>query len=543
MILKKSLFFEDLENNVHTQDWSFKNPNVSADDFKPAKRKRKDIVLQESETSFGELGLAKPLVKSCSDLGFLNPTLIQEQVIPLILKGSDLIICAKTGSGKTGAFSLPILHKLMYRDRSRKAIRCLILSPTRELCQQTHSMIENYLKYTDLVCRVVIGGANSSKEMKQLQDCPDIIVGTPGRVLDHMMNTKDLSFEAVEFLVLDEADRLLDMGFTAELKEIIKELPKERQTALASATMDEKVKDLVQLALKNPIRIGKEGIPDSLHQVIVRLKEDWNREAVVLYLLSHQVTDGVIVFTKTKTECHRMFVMLKVLGKNVVELHGRLPQGERLKSLQNFQSGEADILVATDLASRGLDLPVEAVVNMHIPEEINKLLHRIGRTARAGQQGISISLCSEEERTMVRKTIKKNTSSLGIDKEKLDECQRIIDGCSAEVKETIKQELMEKEMQKAEMEAKKMNNMMEHEDEIYNRPKKEWIRKDGKGGRKEEERKVEYVKPQRDLQGKIMKHKLMLENYKNAAKGIKNIEKHMQKAQKPKKGKKRNSSK
>lgn len=235
---------------------------------------RKEIVLQESETSFGELGLSKPLTKSCSDLGFLNPTLIQEQVIPLILKGSDVIICAKTGSGKTGAFSLPILHKLLHRNNYQKVTRCIILSPTRELCQQTNSMIENYIKYTDLVCRVVIGGANSAKEMKQLQDNPDIIVGTPGRVLDHIKNTKDISFEHVDFLVLDEADRLLDMGFTAELTEIIKELPNERQTVLASATMGDKVKDLVSLALKNPVRVGKEGIPDSLHQVIIRLKPE-----------------------------------------------------------------------------------------------------------------------------------------------------------------------------------------------------------------------------------------------------------------------------
>lgn len=533
MILKKSLFFDDLDDNIHTQDWSFKNPNVGIDEKLPQKRIRKDIVLQESETSFGELGLAKPLVKSCNDLAFLNPTLIQEQVIPLILKGSDVIICAKTGSGKTGAFSLPILHKLIHRNKQIQAIRCVILSPTRELCQQTHSMIENYVKYTDLVCRVVIGGANSSKEMKQLQDCPDIIVGTPGRVLDHMMNTKDLSFEYVEFLVLDEADRLLDMGFTAELKEIIKELPKERQTALASATMGDKVKDLVQLALKHPVRIGKEGIPDTLHQVIIRMKAEWTREAVVLYLLTHQVQSGIIVFTKTKSECHRTYLLLKVLGKKAVELNGRMPQYSRLKSLQDFQSGEAEILVATDLASRGLDLPVEAVINMHIPIEINKLLHRIGRTARAGQQGISISLCTDEERTLIRKTIKKNTSNLSVDKEKLDECQRIVDESLPEVREIMKEEIVEKEMQKAEMEAKKAENMMEHEQEIFNKPKKEWIQKEGKIFVKTEA----VVKPTKDLQGKILRHKLMMQNYKNAAKGIKMIEKHVEKARKPKKSK------
>ena len=540
MLLKKSHFFDDLEDSIHTQDWSFKNPNVALVENRPLKRKRKDVVLQESEISFGELGLAKPLIKACNDLGFLNPTHIQEQVIPLVLKGCDTIICAKTGSGKTGAFSLPILHKLLRQDKYSKAIRCMILSPTRELCQQTHSMIENYIKYTDLVCKVVFGGANSAKEMKELQDAPDIIVGTPGRILDHMKNTQNLSFEYIDFLVLDEADRLLDMGFTEELREIIKELPTERQTALASATMDEKVKDLVQLALKKPVRVGKEGIPETLHQVIIRLKDEWTREAVILYLLAHQVSEGVIIFTKTKNDCHNMFLLLELLGKKVSELHGRLPQFQRLKSLQDFQSGEVNILVATDLAARGLDLPVEAVINMHIPPEINKLLHRIGRAARAGQQGISISLCNEEERTMIRKTIKKNTSSLSIDKEKLEECEEIIKSYMPKVRDLVKSEILEKEMQKAEMEANKANNMIDHADEIYNRPKKEWIQKeDKKKEKKHKEITQESFKNSKELQGKIMKHKLMLENYKNATKGIKMIEKHVEKSRKPKKSKKR----
>ncbi|OMJ79786.1 hypothetical protein SteCoe_20137 [Stentor coeruleus] len=455
MLLKKTSFFDDLEDNIKTQNWSFKNPNVSNEEFKPEKRKRKEVILQESDVSFGELGLVKPLVKACSDLGFLNPTEIQEQSIPLILKGSDIILCAKTGSGKTGAFTLPILHKLLHRDKNFRATRCIILSPTRELCQQTHSMIENYIKYTDLMARVVIGGANSAKEQKQLQDSPDIIVGTPGRVLDHILNTKDLTFEYVDFLVLDEADRLLDMGFTAELQAIIKELPKERQTILASATMGEQVKDLVKLALRTPVRIGKEGVPDTLHQVIIRLKEEWSRESVVLYLLTHQISEGVIVFTKTKHDCHKVYLMLKHLGKKVAELHGKMPQSLRLNSLAEFQNGDALILVATDLASRGLDLPVEAVINMHIPEDLSKLMHRIGRTARAGQEGISISLCNEEERTLLRKKIKKFTSTLALDKEKFEECCETVQKVMVKVKETIKEEELEKELLRAEMEANK----------------------------------------------------------------------------------------
>ena len=475
MILGKTSFFDDLEEPIQAQNWSFKNPNVSTEASNPVKRQRKEVLLQESDTSFGELGLSKPLVKACSDLGFLNPTEIQEKVIPLVLKNSDVMICAQTGSGKTGAFALPILHKLTRMNRAIKVTRCIILSPTRELCQQIHSMLENYVKYTDLIVRVVFGGANSQKEQKQLQESPDIIVGTPGRVLDHILNTKDFSFENVEFLVLDEADRLLDMGFTAELTEIIKELPKERQTILASATMGEKVKGLVQLALKNPVRIGKEGIPDSLQQVIVRMKQEWTRESVVVYLLTQQSTGNVIVFCKTKADCHRMFLMLQLMGISVGELHGQLAQGFRLKALEDFQNGLFTVLVATDLASRGLDLPVDTVINMHIPTEISKLKHRIGRTARAGQSGVSINLCNEEERTMVRKLIKKNTIGLSIDSEKLAEIAEKVEHMSVKVREAFKEEMLEKEMKRAETEANKAQNMLRHADEIYNRPKKEWI--------------------------------------------------------------------
>lgn len=543
MIVGKTSFFDDLEDPIQSQNWSFKNPNVSVEQANPVKRQRKEVLLQESDISFGELGLSKPLVKACSDLGFLNPTEIQEKVIPLVLKNSDVIICAQTGSGKTGAFSLPILHKLTRRTQMIRQTRCIILSPTRELCQQIHSMIENYLKYTDLVVRVVFGGANSQKEQKQLQQNPDILVGTPGRVLDHILNTKDFSFENVEFLVLDEADRLLDMGFTAELTEIIKELPKERQTILASATMGEKVKGLVQLALKNPIRVGKEGIPDNLKQVIVRMKEGWTRESVVVYLLTEQSVGNVIVFCKTKADCHRVYLMLKLMGINAGELHGHLGQGMRLKALEDFQNGVFTVLVATDLASRGLDLPVDTVINMHIPDENSKLKHRIGRTARAGQTGVSINLCNEEERTMVRKLIKKNTIGLSIDNEKLAGIKEKVEKSIGKVREAIKEEMLEKELMKAEIEANKAQNMMKHVDEIYNRPKKEWIIKKKPNDKNEKDEKSGSGKKNgKELQGKILKHKLMMESYKNAAKGLKQIEKHLKKKVKKGKSDKRSKS-
>jgi ATP-dependent RNA helicase DDX27 len=543
MILDKTSFFEDLDDPIQVHNWSFKNPNVSSESSTGQKRQRKDVVLQESDMSFGELGLSKPLVKACSDLGFLNPTEIQEKVIPLILKNSDVMICAKTGSGKTGAFSLPILHKLTRRDRFSKATRCIILSPTRELCQQIHSMIENYIKYTDLVARVVFGGANSAKEQKQLQENPDIIVGTPGRVLDHILNTKDFSFEHVEFLVLDEADRLLDMGFTDELTEIIKELPKDRQTVLASATLGERVKGLVNLALKNPVRVGKEGIPDSLKQVIVRMKEDWTRESVVVHLLSDQVKGNVIVFCRTKADCHRMFKLLELLGFSVGELHGHLPQSARLKALEDFQNGVFTILIATDLASRGLDLPVDTVINMHIPEELSKLKHRIGRTARAGQDGISINLCNEDERTLVRKTIKKSTVGLALDSEKLAKVRDKVEKKMNKVREVIKEEMIEKELARAEIEASKAKNLIDYADEIYNKPKKEWIVKKKDIKKTQDIENLGSKKDKRELHGKILKHKLMMEGYKNAAKGIKNIEKHISKAQKKNNKKQRSKSK
>jgi len=539
MKLHKTSFFSDLEDDYNPVDWSFANSNVSqeAEPSVPSKRTRKDKVVQQTNLTFGELGLAKPLVRACDQLGFISPTKIQAEAIPLVSKGFDALICAQTGSGKTGAFALPLLHRLLYRNKRLQATRMLVLSPTRELSQQTLSMIEAYTKVSDISSRVVFGGANSAKEIKQLQLCPDVLIGTPGRILDHIINSKDVSFDYVDFLVLDEADRLLDMGFKREVQEIIKKLPRDRQTVLASATLGKNVEGLAELALKNPVRVGKAGLPDTLKQVIVRLKEDKDRESIAFYLVKHQVQKDVIIFVKTKEQCHRLYLTLKLLGHKIGELHGNLTQQQRLNALTSFQNGEIEILVATDLAARGLDLPVEAVINLHIPEDLNKLLHRIGRTARAGKEGVSVSLCTPEERTKLRKAVKSSIPSLTIDQTKFEAAQQEYQELKHKVKITMAEERVEKEIQEAEKQTLRARNLIDYADEIYNRPKKRWIAE--KPDKQEpKETTPKQPKMSRDIEGKVMRHKLMTQKYKAETKGIKMIHKHIEKANKKRKSKK-----
>mmetsp|Transcript_8424 Transcript_8424/g.8336 ORF Transcript_8424/g.8336 Transcript_8424/m.8336 type:complete len:437 (+) Transcript_8424:202-1512(+) len=423
-------------------------------------------------------------------MGFTCPTKIQEQSIPEVLKGKDVILCAQTGSGKTAAFGLPILSRLL-SSRARFVTKVLVLSPTRELSQQTHSMIKSFAKFTKLNCQVVMGGASSTKEANLLQELPEIVIGTPGKILDHINNTKELICENIEFLVLDEADRLLDMGFIKEINEIIEKLPSTRQTILASATMNDSVKGLSKLALKSAVKIGKSGVPDTLDQKIVRIKDEMNREAVVLYLLNQETPKDVIVFVKTKKECHRLHLILQVLGKKSGELHGNLTQLQRLSAVNDFQNGDIDILITTDLAARGLDLPVKAVINMNIPREIQRLLHRIGRTARAGMSGISISLCTPNERSQLRKAVKQSIPSIKLNQELLEKAHDEISKANSEAKQMLHEEEMKK------IELKRENE----------------VKKEKKGKKpikfKESSNEVAQADEQSELANKIKRHKLM----------------------------------
>lgn len=478
MELVKSSFFADLDEEAPIAGWSFHNSRVA--DSKPielpVKRKRQQSFV-ESDSSFGDLGLAKPLLRACAELGFLCPSIIQEKAVPVFLKGTDLLMCAATGSGKTAAFSLPILHKLLYRNKHLQVTRALVLSPTRELSQQTFSMIKSLAQFTDLKVGVVMGGANSQSEQQLLQSAPDIMVGTPGRLLDHLKNSKGVAFDHLDFLVLDEADRLLDMGFYNEVKAIIETLPADRQTVLASATLNDKVSELAALALKHPIKVGQFSMPKKLTQKIVRIRDKWSRDAVILAMLKAKYGSETLVFFQTKAQCHRFAIIAREVGISVAELHGYLGQAERLRSIADFQSGRVGVLLATDLASRGLDLPVEVVINHSLPAEDTRFLHRVGRTARAGEDGISITLVDEAERTRLKKIVKQKVSAISIPLDALAEAEEQIISLRKVVNNTLKGERLEKELRKAEVETSRAENLMVHAEEIYNKPRKTYIRK------------------------------------------------------------------
>ncbi|CAG9334484.1 unnamed protein product [Blepharisma stoltei] len=546
MEIENTSFFQGLDDDLPKKSWNFKNENVDGNfTFKPTKRPHKEVLLKETNISFSDLNLSKPLVKACEEIGFNYPTKIQEETIPIVLKGNDVMICAKTGSGKTGAFSLPIIHRILFRKKRIQATRCLILTPTRELSQQTYSMVQSYIKYTSLTCSVSMGGANSAKEVRQIQNAPDILIGTPGRILDHIKNSKDVSFDYVDFLVLDEADRLLEMGFFPAVKEILSVIPAERQTILASATLGNDIKELAQLALKRPVKVGKAGMPEGLKQVIINMEDDWKRETIVVYLLAYQVKQDVIVFVKTKSDCHKLFLYLKQLNFKVGEIHGGMDQHLRLRSLESFQAGETEILIATDLAARGLDLEIDTVINMHIPDDPKRILHRIGRTARAGKEGLSISLCNKAEKAQLKEEIKHKFVYLSINVERMHKVQAKIDDLEEKVKKMIEKEAIEKEIKEVEIQANRASNIIQHADEIYNRPKKQWIKSVDERREKVIEQKEQKMKGKtkkdRKIEESIMRSKLMVQNYKIAAKGLNKIGKAMEKMAKKKM--KRNSKK
>jgi ATP-dependent RNA helicase DDX27 len=525
-------FFQDLDDDQEAQSgWSFSNANVEQEPTEakskqtslPKKRNRSSTT-NTAEVSFGELGLAKPLAKACETLGYSGPTEIQQKAIVPIIKGSDVLISAETGSGKTAAFSLPMLQRLLFRNKRLQATRALVLSPARELAQQTHSMIQSLAQNTDIKSGVVMGGANSAMEQRLLASSPDVLIGTPGRILDHLLNSQGINLDYVEFLVLDEADRLLEMGFKSEIQKILSELQPERQTVLASATLNEDVTTLANLALKHPIKVGRSGIPTGLQQVIVRLKEDWRRDDVVVSLLKHHVSEEVIVFFKTKQDTHKMYLTLEELGMSACELHGGMTQGMRLQALREFQSGEKSILVATDVAARGLDLPVQTVINVNMPLDPRKLLHRVGRTARAGKSGLSITLCDDYERTKIRKVIKKAATSLKVDPEHVKEARGLIKSVKPAVNKRLEQDKLDKELKIAEIENKKAMNLIIHADEIYNKPKKRWIRKETEEPEdsrpKDSNRNPRKKGSSNDVIKKMLSNPLMIKHARQSEKGI-----------------------
>jgi ATP-dependent RNA helicase RhlE len=352
--------------------------------------------------TFEELGLAPEILRAVKAKNYEAPTPIQEQAIPAIREGKDLIGCAQTGTGKTAGFTLPILHKL--REGRSPSLRVLVLVPTRELAAQVDESIRTYGRYLHMRTGVVFGGVNFERQEQALRRGIDILVATPGRLLDHVRQG-NVSFKSLEVLVIDEADRMLDMGFIPDVRTIIKSLPSHRQTLLFSATMPGEIQVLAHEILRQPvvIQIARQGTPASgVRQAVYPVDASRKRD-LLLHLIEKEKMDQVLVFTRTKHRADSLAHQLERNGKRVAALHSNKSQGARTRILDDFRRGSIQVLVATNIAARGLDVKgISHVVNYDLPDSPEDYVHRIGRTARAEAEGDAISLMSPNERGNLR---------------------------------------------------------------------------------------------------------------------------------------------
>ena len=354
--------------------------------------------------AFSELNLAEPLARAVAEMGYTAMTPIQAKAIPVVLQGRDVMGAAQTGTGKTAAFSLPLLQRLLRHANTstspaRHPVRALVLLPTRELADQVAQQIKLYAKYTPLRCAVVFGGMDMKPQVEELRKGVEVLVATPGRLLDHI-EAKTAVLNQVEYVVLDEADRMLDIGFLPDLQRILSYLPKQRTTLLFSATFSPEIKRLAASYLQDPVVIEvarANTTASTVEQRFFRVEEEDKRQALQQLLRAHQVTQA-FVFVNSKLGCARLARALERDGLRVAALHGDKSQDERLKALDAFKQGQVDLLVCTDVAARGLDIKdVPAVFNVDLPFNAEDYVHRIGRTGRAGASGLAISFVSAKD--------------------------------------------------------------------------------------------------------------------------------------------------
>ncbi|CAM9491473.1 unnamed protein product [Ectocarpus sp. 12 AP-2014] len=455
---------------------------------------------------FQQLNISRPLLRAVEAMGYVTPTPVQQRAVPFALAGRDVCASATTGSGKTAAFLLPILERLLYRPKKVAVTRVMIITPTRELGVQIHSMCRSLSQFTDIACALVVGGNKNLKAQEaELRARPDIVICTPGRMVDHLTNSASVHMDDVEILVLDEADRLLELGFQEEVAELVKSCPIGRQTLLFSATMNTKVDDLASLALNKPVRVKASPMnsaPQRLVQEFVRIRQsrEQDREAILLSLLTRTFKTKTIVFFDTKSLAHRLNIVLGVAGIRAAELHGNLAMTQRLEALDRFKSGDVTVLVATDLAARGLDITgVHTVINFEMPRSADSYIHRVGRTARAGCGGRSVTLIAGESRRIVMKDVLKTQGegveikSRAVPQPAIDHFRSKIEGMEASVKAILTEEKVEKEERCAMMEADRAVNLVEHQKEIHARPARQWIVSQQRKTELAEESKAEAV--------------------------------------------------
>jgi ATP-dependent RNA helicase RhlE len=388
--------------------------------------------------SFSNLSLAEPLSRAVAEMGYESMTPIQEQAIPVVLTGKDVMGAAQTGTGKTAAFSLPLLQRLLKHENAstspaRHPVRALVLLPTRELADQVAQQVKLYAKYTNLRSAVVFGGMDMKPQTLELKKGVEVLVATPGRLLDHI-EAKNAVLNQVEYVVLDEADRMLDIGFLPDLQRILSYLPKQRTTLLFSATFSPEIKRLANSYLQDPVTIevsSPNATASTVEQHFYSVIDDDKRRAVKQILRQRGITQA-FVFVNSKLGCARLARSLEREGLKTTALHGDKSQDERLKALAAFKAGEVDLLVATDVAARGLDIKdVPAVFNFDVPFNAEDYVHRIGRTGRAGASGLAVTLVSGSDARLIgdlEKLLKKKIELEAIEYEEDRPRGRINDG-------------------------------------------------------------------------------------------------------------------
>ena len=370
-------------------------------------------------TTFEGLGLAAPLLKALTTEGYVTPTPIQVQAIPHVLQGRDVQGIAQTGTGKTAAFALPILHRLIANKIQPKPRSCrvLVLSPTRELASQIVESFRSYGRNVGLRTALVFGGVPKGRQVKTMQGGVDVLVATPGRLLD-LMHDGAVQLGSVEVLVLDEADHMLDLGFIVPIRKIVSTIPTQRQTLFFSATMPKEISSLASAMLKDPVHVAVTPIATTAERVEQRVifVETARKRLVLAELLKRGDMTRTLVFTRTKHGADRVTQHLEAIGMPAAAIHGNKSQPQRERALQNFKDGRVKVLVATDIAARGIDVDgVTHVVNFDLPNVPEAYVHRIGRTARAGHTGIAISFCDSSERAFLRGIEKLTRNRLSVE--------------------------------------------------------------------------------------------------------------------------------
>ncbi|KAL9103824.1 MAG: hypothetical protein Q9163_001179 [Psora crenata] len=436
---------------------------------------------------FQSFSLSRPILRGIASVGFSNPTPIQRKTVPVALLGKDVVGGAVTGSGKTAAFIVPILERLLYRPKKVPTSRVAILMPTRELALQCFKVARKLAGYTDITFCQLVGGFSLREQETVLRSRPDVIIATPGRFIDHMRNSPSFTVETLEILVLDEADRMLEDGFADELNEILTTIPKSRQTMLFSATMTDSVDKLIRVGLNRPVRLivdARKQTVGTLVQEFMRLRpgREGMRLGYLLVLCQEVFTDRVVVFFRQKKEAHRVRVIFSLLGIKAAELHGSMSQEQRIAAITSFTSHDATHLLATDLASRGLDIPsILTVINYEAPQSHEIYLHRVGRTARAGREGRSCTLAAESDRKVVKAAVKAGREqgakivSRMMENTKVDEMMKRLEGMDEEVEAVLIEEKEEKLLNQEDMRIRKGENIIDHASEIQARPKRTWF--------------------------------------------------------------------